>query len=105
MSSEKACLLCILKVRGLGPQSLAQLKSKIGSYREIWKAPYAQVERIIGSSLAQGLMEVRCTCDPEEELGKCIGLGIQVMAEYEDEYPGPCGRYATRLHCCSTVGI
>lgn len=79
--------MCILKVRGLGPQSLAQLKSKIGSYREIWKAPYAQVERIIGSSLAQGLMEVRCTCDPEEELGKCIGLGIQVMAEYEDEYP------------------
>lgn len=87
MCSEKACLLCILKVHGLGPQNLAKLKSKIGTYREIWEASYAQVEKIIGSNLAQGLVEVRRTCDPEEELEKCIGLGIQVMAEFEPEFP------------------
>jgi len=87
MCSEKACLLCILKVRGLGPQNLAKLKSKIGTYREIWEAPYAQVEKIVGGNLAQGLAEVRRTCAPEEELGKCIEQGIQVMAEFEPEYP------------------
>ena len=41
---------------------------------------------------------------PEEELGKCIGLGIQVMAEYEDEYPGPC-RVATPPPLLSTVNL
>ena len=87
MCSEKACLLCILKVRGLGPQNLAKLKSKLGTYREIWEAPYAQIEKIVGNNLAQGLIQVRSTCDPEAELGRCIALGIQVMAEFEDEYP------------------
>jgi predicted Rossmann fold nucleotide-binding protein DprA/Smf involved in DNA uptake len=87
MDSEKACLLCILKVRGLGPQNLKKLKNQIGTCREVWKAPVEQLTAVVGPKLAQGLMEVRSSCDPEEELGRCLNLGIEVLAEFDERYP------------------
>lgn len=87
MYSEKACLLCILKVHGLGPQNVKKLKNQIGTCREIWEAPIARVSAVIGFNLAQGLEEVRRRYDPEKELDRCRSLGIEVMAEFEEDYP------------------
>lgn len=87
MYSEKACLLCILKVRGLGPQNLKKLKNQIGTCREIWKAPIERISAVVGPKLAEGLIEVRSSCDPEEELNRCLNLGIKVLAEFDPEYP------------------
>ncbi|MGE5544729.1 MAG: DNA-processing protein DprA [Bacillota bacterium] len=85
--SEKACLLCILKVHGLGPKNLKKLKNQFGTYREIWEAPIERVSAVIGYSLAQGLNEVRRNCCPDEELSRCRSLNIEVLAEFEKEYP------------------
>lgn len=87
MYSEKACLLCILKVHGLGPKNLKKLKNQFGTYREIWEAPIERVSAVIGYSLAQGLNEVRRNCCPDEELSRCRSLNIEVLAEFEKEYP------------------
>jgi len=87
MYSEKACLLCILKVQGLGPRNLKKLRNQFGTCRDIWEAPIEKVSAVVGAALAQGLKEVRQRCDPEQELSTCRSLGIEVMAEFEEGYP------------------
>ena len=87
MYSEKACLLCILKVRGLGPQTLKKLKNQIGTCRDIWQAPIEKISAVVGPKLAQGLKDARNSYDPEEELSRCSSLGIEVLAEFEEGYP------------------
>lgn len=87
MYSEKACLLCILKVRGLGPQKLKKLLNQMGSCREVWKAPIERLSEVIGPKLARALKEVRDSHHPEEELARCLAVGMEVLAEFEADYP------------------
>ncbi len=87
MYNEKACLFCICKVRGLGPQKLKKLKEHLGSYREIWTTPIGQLSEIIGPKLAQGLIEVRNNYNPEEELARCLDAEVKILAEFEADYP------------------
>jgi len=87
MYSEKACLLCILKVHGLGIRRLEELRKRIGSYRGIWLASTEQISEIVGTRLANGLRELKGRLDPDEELGRCLSLGMEVLAHFEPGFP------------------
>lgn len=87
MENDKAYIVGLLGIKGLGPQKLRKMKRELGSYQAIWEAPTNWLMERVGAEIAGEIFELRRTSDPEDQLSKIQAAGFMVWADYEEEYP------------------
>ncbi|MGE5422858.1 MAG: DNA-processing protein DprA [Ignavibacteriales bacterium] len=87
MQREKACLVSILAVHGIGPKKVHLLKERLGSFQAAWQAPAETLTDMLGHDLGTALIAFRNSTDPEQEFKAIAAHGYSLVAEFEPEYP------------------
>lgn len=87
MVSEKAYLLGILNVAGIGPKKAEILKKEFGSYQSVWNASAEKLTAVLGRDLGSALNSLIGSLDPDKQLKDYEEAGYKVLAEFEEGYP------------------
>jgi len=86
--TERACLIALSLIEGLGPVRLGRLIRSFGSAREAWAAPASALERSdLPPVVRQILLARRQDCDPFLAVKAFEDEGLAIVTSLDEDYP------------------
>jgi DNA processing protein len=86
--AERACLVALSLVKGLGPARLSYLVSLCGSAQGAWTAPDATLERAgLPEGVLLALLDHRRGRDPFREIQALRDEGLEIVTSLDEDYP------------------
>ena len=88
MGDSKAYWVAFNRVHGIGAVRFAALLESFGTLENAWRASrQALLASGIGPQATQHVVEARRTLDPEAEMARLEGAGIQLITWEDESYP------------------
>jgi DNA processing protein len=89
--AERADLVCLLMVQGVGPHTCRSLLERFGSASAVLDASVTKLRAVsgIGTQLAGRIARARRELDPENELELCGNAGVTLLPQGDPGYPAP----------------
>src|SRR5437899_3175034 len=87
--AERADLVCLMMVPGVGPHTCRALLERFGSATGVLDAPPGSLRAVagVGKALADRIARARRELDPAAELALCRGAEVAVIARGDPDYP------------------